>query len=96
MWFRFAWASVWRQRTIADGSFVCPHCNAERNYELVEYRRWIAFFSAPVIKLKDWYRRVRCGVCGREFEDFVLDVRPTTKPTFDSEENSKGENLDPT
>ena len=29
-------------------------------------------FTAPVIELKDWYHRVRCEFCGREFEDFVL------------------------
>ena len=74
---RLVWNFTWRERQIGDGVFMCPHCKAEQKYTLIEYRRWFAFFNAPVIKLKDWYHRVQCASCRRKFEDFVLGTSVT-------------------
>ena len=69
----------WRTRAsvLAQGTFLCPDCCADRGYEHKQMRRWFTLFFIPVIPLKRLGEFVECTTCGGTYKTAVLDM-PTT------------------
>jgi hypothetical protein len=64
-------------RTIANGTFFCPHERADRPYLRRSARRWFTFFFVPVIPLGHLGELVQCASCRRTFPLDALDA-PTS------------------
>lgn len=50
-------------RTIGQGVFFCPRCNAERTYRLQAGRRFVTLFFIPLIPLTKTGQDVQCTTC---------------------------------
>jgi len=62
---------------IGTGSFHCPNCGGDRQYEHRTARRFFTLFFIPVIPLNKVGEVVRCTTCRTRFDPAVLR-RPTT------------------
>src|SRR4051812_26720635 len=71
----FGWRS--RASVIGHGTFLCPHCGADRSYSHKRLRRWFTLFFIPVIPLKTLGEYVECDTCKQAFKMGVLTT-PTT------------------
>lgn len=64
-------------RVIGTGTFHCPRCGGDREYQLRSGRRWFTLFYLPVIPLKQLGEHVRCATCKTSYRQEILAV-PTT------------------
>jgi len=71
----FGWRS--RASAIGHGTFLCPHCGADRQYSHMRMRRWFTLFFIPVIPLNTLGEFVQCDTCKQNFKMLVLST-PTT------------------
>ncbi len=72
-----------RLRTIAEGTFFCPKCGADRQYRLQSIRRWFTFFFIPIFPVsKPQGEIVKCTTCGTAFRPDVLNT-PTSAALTD-------------
>jgi hypothetical protein len=62
---------------IGTGTFHCPNCGGDREYEHRTARRFFTLFFIPVIPLNKVGEAVRCKTCRTRFDPVVLR-RPTT------------------
>lgn len=62
---------------IGAGTFHCPNCGGDREYEHRNARRFFTLFFIPVIPLNKVGEVVRCNTCRTRFDPVVLR-RPTT------------------
>ena len=68
-----------RLKTIAEGTFFCPRCGADRSYLLQQARRWFTLFFIPIFPTsKPLGDQVQCTTCHTNFRPEVLDV-PTSE-----------------
>jgi zinc-ribbon family/Tellurite resistance protein TerB len=61
-----------RLKHVASGTFHCPRCGVDRQYELLEARRWFTVFFLPVIPMKVLGRVLKCTSCAGQFDEKVL------------------------
>jgi hypothetical protein len=66
-----------RMKHLGSGPFHCPRCGVDREYELLEARRWFTVFFIPIIPMKVLGRVLRCASCGGQFDEKVL-LLPTS------------------
>jgi zinc ribbon protein len=66
----FGWRSFFR--TIAQGTFHCPRCNAGRQYRHRAGRRWFTLFFIPVIPLNSVGEDVQCTTCRSRYTTSLL------------------------
>ncbi len=72
-----------RLKTIAEGTFFCPKCGADRQYRLQSIRRWFTFFFIPIFPVgKAQGEIVKCTTCGTAFRPEVLNT-PTSEALTD-------------
>jgi zinc-ribbon family len=72
-----------RLKTIAEGSFFCPKCGADRTYRLQSIRRWFTLFFLPVFPVSGPQGEiVKCTTCGTAFRPDVLNT-PTSAALTD-------------
>jgi hypothetical protein len=64
--------------TISQGSFLCPKCQAIRNYRLRKGRRFFHVFFIPLIPISAASEHVRCAECKSRYKPAVLEQ--TTAP----------------
>ncbi len=69
-----------RTKTLSSGPFYCRNEGGERNYLLLEARRWFTLFFIPVIPLKVLGELVQCSSCGVQYDPAVLQ-HAATAPT---------------
>jgi hypothetical protein len=73
----FGWRT-WA-RSIAHGTFFCPHCGADRDYSHKRARRWFTLFFIPVIPLNVIGEYIQCDTCTKAFKPTVLDALTTAQ-----------------
>ena len=61
-----------RMKHLASGTFHCPGCGVDRQYELLEARRWFTVFFIPLIPMKVLGRVLKCTTCSGQFDEKVL------------------------
>lgn len=75
--FFFFFGTRLRRSTIASGTFSCPFCLAERQYDHVRTRTWFHVFWIPLVPLGAGRESVRCRTCGGEWAPAVLGAGRT-------------------
>ena len=66
-----------RYKTLMTGTFFCPKCGGDRQYERRQARRWFHLYYIPMVPAKILGEQVKCTTCGTSFRDSVLS-RPTS------------------
>lgn len=66
--------------TVGSGSFYCPHCQAQRNYEKKQGKRYFALYFVPLIPMGDLGMFVECMTCHMTFDEAVLNAKAPAKP----------------
>jgi uncharacterized tellurite resistance protein B-like protein len=66
----------WRSRlqAIGEGTFHCPNCQADRQYDHRQARRWFTLFWIPLIPLKVLGTFVECRTCKSGYDERVLTM----------------------
>ena len=77
------WGWKSRLKTLAHGSFHCPHCQADRAYDHRQARRWFTFFWIPLIPLKVLGTFIECTTCKSGYDERVLTL-PTNASLADN------------
>ena len=67
-----------RLKTIMEGVFHCPRCQADRNFARKQVRRWFTLFFLPIFPVgKASGEFIECQTCHGRFTEDVL-AAPTT------------------
>lgn len=76
----------WKARTkmIHTGSFHCPGCQAERNYNLMQVARWFTLYFIPLFKTRDLGEYVECCTCKETYKTRILSYQPQPEPVAQS------------
>lgn len=61
-------------KTLAEGTFYCPHEGGDRSYRTRQARRWFTFFWIPIIPLKVLGEFVECQACRNAYDPKVLTM----------------------
>ena len=77
------WGWKSRLKTIGQGTFHCPNCQADRQYEHREARRWFTLFWIPLIPLKVLGTFIECATCRQGYDERVLTM-PTNAAMADN------------
>lgn len=56
-----------RRRFVGAGTFGCPYCGTERQYERVRSRTWAHVFWIPLFPLGSEHEALQCTVCHGEW-----------------------------
>ncbi|HET9171012.1 MAG TPA: hypothetical protein VFN97_16360 [Actinospica sp.] len=65
-------------KVLANGTFLCPQCGADRAYQHRVGRRWFTLYFIPLFPISGRLNEhVRCETCKGMFQTTVLS-RPTT------------------
>lgn len=67
-------------KVLDRGTFACPNCGRQREFERREARKWFMLFFVPVVPMKTISRVIRCTTCGNDFRESVL--APSAVPQF--------------
>ncbi len=65
-----------RRRVEAQGQFLCPKCEAKRDYEVISLREWFTLFFIPILPTandegRDYF--VECRTCNSTYDPDVLE-----------------------
>lgn len=63
-----------KTRTVDEGRFFCPRCNAERAYQRKQARPYFALYFIPVFPVGQGSEYIECQTCGMAFEPGVLQM----------------------
>ncbi|MDQ1424047.1 MAG: hypothetical protein QOD72_1545 [Acidimicrobiaceae bacterium] len=66
-----------RWKTLAEGTFHCPSCGADRSFRRRLARRWFTLFFIPIVPLNVLGEFVECSSCHTRFKPAVL-ATPTS------------------
>jgi hypothetical protein len=67
-----------RAKRMAEGTFFCPKCGADRSYLLEQIRQWFTFFFVPIFPTgRPLGEHVRCTTCNTRFRPEILST-PTS------------------
>ena len=67
-----------RRRTLGAGTFLCPYCAAQREFDRQESRTWIHVFWIPLVPLGRPREAVQCRTCHGEWDPGVA-ARPAAR-----------------
>ncbi len=56
-----------RHRTIASGTFSCPHCQHDRTYEHKKGKTYFTLYFIPIIPIADGGEFIECQSCKRTY-----------------------------
>ena len=59
-----------------EGSFVCPCCNMQRTFHLMNMKRWFTLYFLPVLPIGSAGEYVECKSCGGTYGVEVLSMGP--------------------
>jgi len=76
-----------RYKTLAEGTFYCPHEGGDRSYRKRQARRWFTFFFIPLIPLKVLGEFIECQSCQSTYDQKVLTM-PTAAAMMDNLANA--------
>ena len=68
-----------RFKTVGSGQFYCPRCQAQRNYERKEAKRYFTLYFVPLIPMGDLGEFVECQTCHMTFKSEVLTMKPAPR-----------------
>ncbi len=83
-----------RYKTLSTGQFYCPHCKAQRAYELRQARNWFSMYFIPVIPLNKIGEFVTCLTCGTNFQADVLSMPAPSNAPLDRMARDARANMD--
>lgn len=70
-----------RHKTLGEGEFFCPKCQAKRAYHHKRATRYFALYFVPLIPVGTLGEYIECQACGTAFEPAVLNAKgPATRP----------------
>lgn len=74
-------------KVLKTGTFHCSRCNAERTYELKNYRKYFSLFFLPVIPLGDIEDSLDCTFCKTSYvpQSVLSPSEYQTKPSVNTE-----------
>ena len=64
-----------KHRTIEEGEFFCPKCQAERTYNLKRAVRYFTLYFIPVVPVTQIGEFIECQSCGLSFVPRVREMR---------------------
>ena len=67
-----------RRKVVANGQFICPRCEVERDYEVISIREWFTLFFIPILPTANNEEReefVECKTCKKAYDADVLVKR---------------------
>lgn len=68
-----------RATRVGGGVFFCPNCRVDRQYELLQLRRWFTLFFIPIFPTGAARgQHVKCQTCGKAYQPQVLEA-PTSQ-----------------
>jgi hypothetical protein len=71
---------IWGSRGLdlkgQPGTFFCPQCNAERDYERRKVQRFFTLYFIPLIPLEVVHESIGCRTCRQHFTLAVLQYDP--------------------
>ena len=73
------WGTKGRETEIGQGTFYCPHCDAQKPYIQKEVSRFFTLFFIPIIKMKKLGEYLQCGGCQTTYKPEVLQIKPPTQ-----------------
>lgn len=56
-----------RRRVLGVGTFGCPFCGTDREYQQVRSRTWAHLFWIPLFPVGDEHESLQCTVCHGEW-----------------------------
>ena len=62
------------RKTLDSGTFGCPQCRREQNFEKRRAKQWFHLYFIPLIPLKEFPPYVECKACNATFVEGVLDA----------------------
>ena len=62
------------KKLLDKGTFDCPNCSNNTNFEKRRAKRWFHLYFIPVIPLKTYPPYVECKPCGATFVEEVLNA----------------------
>ncbi len=65
-----------RNKTLGEGEFYCPRCQAQRRYLHRSSRPHFSLYFVPLFPIGKETEYVQCQTCGAAFEPAVLRNRP--------------------
>ena len=66
-----------RYKTIDTGSFYCPHCGKERQYDHKQVKNYFALYFIPVFPIGDGDEFIECQTCHRSYALDALKFKPS-------------------
>lgn len=81
------WGFKARYKTLAEGTFFCPHDGGDRSYRKREARKWFTFFWIPLIPLGVLGEFIECTSCQSSYDQAVLTM-PTAAQMADNLANA--------
>ncbi len=76
-----------RYKTLAEGTFYCPHDGGDRSYRKRQARRWFTLFFIPLIPMRVLGEFIECSSCGSTYDMKVLTM-PTAAAMVDNLANA--------
>lgn len=73
------WGFRARNKRLDGGHFHCPNEGGDRDYDLMQARRWFTLFFIPLIPLKVLGEFVACRSCDATYDPQVLDLQTTAQ-----------------
>lgn len=61
-----------RLRSVGNGSFHCPGCGAQRQYDRKKHQLWFTLYFVPVVPIDTYSEHVECRSCSQGFDVAVL------------------------
>jgi len=74
--FFIVWGWKGRAKTIGQGSFNCPHCRGQRQYEHKKVQRWFTLYFIPLFPTATLGEAITCSGCNQSYTPEVLQYDP--------------------
>lgn len=72
----FIWGSKGRVKTIGHGTFNCPNCRGQRQYEHKKIQRWFTLYFIPLFPTSTLGESITCSACNQSYVPAVLQYDP--------------------
>lgn len=69
-----------KNKTLDEGQFFCPRCQAQRAYKHQQATRYFTLYFIPLIPMGKMGEFIECQGCGAAFEMSVLQQKPARLP----------------
>jgi len=68
-----------KKKTVGQGQFFCPHCQAQRNYEHKTVQPHLSLYFISVLPIGEKQELIECMTCHMQFAMEVLELNPAKK-----------------